>query len=430
MLQFCCFLRQFCKESEFRMGNSTGEIPAAPAGLSERCSMVVGITHPQTCLVVGPRLRALRRAGFQVTLVCAPGELLEATAADAGVDRVAMPMQRGMSPWQDLVSLLRLGALLWRLRPLLVEFSTPKAGLLGMMAAALCGVPHRVYMMRGLRLETASGWKRRVLIAAERMACACAHVVLCNSESLAARARALRLVPAPKLRVLGGGSSNGVDLDRFSPGASDLRKRLDIGRNAPVIGFVGRLTRDKGVPELIEAFAAVAAKHPEARLLLVGWFDAAEDAIDAGLRARIENHPHIHCTGFAGDTAPYYRAMDVLVLPTWREGFPNVVLEAQASGVPVVTTLSTGSRDSVVPEVTGLLIPPGYPQAIAESVLKLLDDPGRRRRMGRAARAWVREHYVDRRVLDMTVEFYRNLLEETASAAAPLQRQAESLLAR
>ncbi len=391
------------------MGNSAGEMSATPAALSTPCSMVMGITHPQTCLVLGPRLRALRRAGFCVTLVCGPGELLDATAADAGVERVAIPMQRGMAPWADFVSLLRLVMLLWRLRPDLVEFSTPKAGLLGTLAAAICGVRRRVYMVRGLKLETASGWKRRVLLAAERVACACAHVVLCNSESLGTRAAALGVAPSRKIWVLGEGSSNGVDLERFLPGESDMRERLGMEPDAPVIGFVGRLTRDKGVPELIEAFEAVLGALPDARLLLVGWFDEAEDALDRMLRVRIERHARIHYTGFQGDTAPYYRAMDVLVLPTWREGFPNVVLEAQATGIPVVTTLSTGSRDSVLPEVTGLLIPPGYPQAIAASVLELLRDPKRRRKMGAAARAWVGEHYVERRVLDLTVEFYRGL---------------------
>ncbi len=125
-------------------------------------------------------------------------------------------------------------------------------------------------------------------------------------------------------------------------------------------------------------------------------------------------NPHIHCTGFVADTAPYYRAMDLLVLPTWREGFPNVVLEAAATGIPVITTLCTGSRDSVVPEVTGLLIPPGYPEAISEAVLKLLCDPERRMRMGQAARAWVLEHYVDKHVLGLAAAFYKSLLEPVA----------------
>jgi glycosyltransferase involved in cell wall biosynthesis len=219
-------------------------------------------------------------------------------------------------------------------------------------------VPVRVYVLRGLKLETSTGLRRQILLGAERLAAACAHVVLCNSESLRVEALALGVAPAEKLQLLGDGSSNGVDMERFSPGPSDVRERLGLSSEAMVLGFVGRLTRDKGLPELIEAFEAILTREPEARLLLVGWFDASEDALGEGLRARIKNHPRIHYTGFVADTAPYYRAMDVMVLPTWREGFPNVVLEAAATGIPVITTVSTGSRDSVVPEVTGLLIPP------------------------------------------------------------------------
>jgi glycosyltransferase involved in cell wall biosynthesis len=320
-------------------------------------------------------------------------------------------MRRGIAPLADLVSLLRLWRLLGKLKPDLVEFSTPKAGLLGSLAARLHGVPRCIYMLRGLRLETATGINRRILLAAERLASACAQVVLCNSESLRAEALALGLAPAAKLHLLGDGSSNGVDIERFSPGPSDIRERLGLPSNAPVVGFVGRLTRDKGLPELIEAFDAIVKAEPEAHLLLVGWYDAGEDALSDDLRARIEGHPHIHLTGFVDSAAPYYRAMDLMVLPTWREGFPNAVLEAAATGIPVVTTMSTGSRDSVVPEVTGLLIPPGYPEAICEAVVKLIRDPERRRRMGEAARAWVLEHYVDERVLGLTTAYYKSLLE-------------------
>jgi glycosyltransferase involved in cell wall biosynthesis len=393
-------------------------------------SIVVGVTHPQTCLILGPRLRALRAAGFRVTLVCGPGELAERAAAAAGVDSAFIPMQRGIAPFRDLVSLLRLFWLLRRIRPDGVEFSTPKAGLLGTVAAALCGVRRRVYLLRGLRLEGVAGPKRRVLLAFERLACRCAHLVLSNSASLRAEALALGLAPEDKLIVLGSGSSIGVDTDRFCPrpanGHDAVRERLRIPAGAPVIGFVGRLTRDKGLPELIASFETVARAEPEARLLLVGWFDAAEDALPSALRDKIRNHPRIHCTGFVHDAAPFYRAMDLMVLPTWREGLPNAVLEAQATGIPVVTTLSTGSRDSVVPEVTGLLIPPGHPEAIAEAVLRLLRSPDRRRQMGRAAREWVCRHYSHRRVLGLTVDFYRGLLEPDRESGSDGRWEAKS----
>jgi glycosyltransferase involved in cell wall biosynthesis len=324
-------------------------------------------------------------------------------------------MRRGITPLTDLVSLIRLWGLLRRIRPELTEFGTPKAGLLGTLAARLAGVPRRVYMLRGLKLDRSTGLKRRILLAAERMAARCADVVLCNSASLRREAAELRVAPACKLRLLGDGSSNGVNLDRFSPGITDVRDRLGLSPEAPLLGFVGRFTRDKGLPELIDAFDAILLIRPDARLLLVGWFDEAEDALDGALRARIESHPAIHCAGFVADPTPYYRAMDVMILPTWREGFPNVVLEASACGVPVITTECTGSRDAVVPEVTGLLIPPGCPEAIRDAAIRLLGDPERRSRMGRTARAWVAEHFSDERVLGLTVDFYRGLLEEISA---------------
>ena len=394
----------------FNFSTSSIAVPLRDFASQPLRHIVIGITHAQTCLNLTGRLRALHEAGFRVTLVSSPGELLDRTAAREGVEAIGLPMRRDIAPLADLVSLARLWWMLLRLKPDVVEFSTPKAGLLGSIAALLAGVPVRIYMLRGLKLETATGLKRRLLLAAERVAAACAQVVLCNSQSVRAEALALGLAPAGKLRMLGDGSSNGVDVERFSPGVGHLRTSLGIPEEAPVVGFVGRLTRDKGIPELVEAFDTILKRKPEAHLLLVGWFDAAEDALAAGVRARINGHPRIHCTGFVADTAPYYRTMDVMVLPSWREGFPNVVLEAAATGIPVVTTLCTGSRDSVVPEVTGLLIPPGYPEAISEAVLNLLREPARLKKMGQAARAWVCRHYANQLVLRLAVSFYRNLL--------------------
>jgi glycosyltransferase involved in cell wall biosynthesis len=372
--------------------------------------IVVGVTNHETCLVLKGRLRSLREAGFRVTLVSSPGALLGRTAAAECVEWHAVPMRRKITPIADIVSLYRLCRLLRSLKPDMAEFSTPKAGLLGMLAARLCGVPRRIYILRGLKLETTTGFKRRVLLAAERLAAACAHLVLCNSESLRAEALSLRIAPATKLLLLGAGSSRGVNTQQYSPGLSDVRRRYSIPPDAHVVGYVGRLTRDKGLPELVYAFDTILLADPGSHLLLVGWFDASEDLLGRHVRSRIESHPRIHLTGYVEDPSAYYRAMDVMVLPSWREGFPNVVLEAAATGIPVITTFSTGSRDSVVPEVTGLLIPPGYPEAISEAVLKLLRNPELRERMGKAARAWVHEHYEDERVLGSAATYYKSLL--------------------
>lgn len=387
-----------------------------PLRVSGLPSILVGVTDSQTCLVLKGRLRMLRESGFQVTLVSSPGALLDRTAAESGVEAVPIPMRRSMAPVADLISFLRFWWVLGECKPDMVEFSTPKAGLLGSLAAWLRGVPRRVYVLRGLRLETATGVKRRILLAAEQLASACAHVVLCNSESLRARALSLGIAPERKLVLLGEGTSQGVNTERFSPGPTEMRDKLGLAPCTPVIGFVGRLTRDKGVPELVAAFETIRGTEPQARLLLVGWFDEAEDALDSRLRARIASDPQIICTGFVRETAPYYRAMDVMALPTRREGFPNAVLEAAASGVPVVTTMATGSRDSVVSGLTGLLIPPGDSSAISDAVLALLRDPERRIRMGRAARAWVCEHYQDERVLGFAAAFYADMLARPGEA--------------
>ena len=377
----------------------------------ERPIIVIGITNAQTCLLLRGRLRALRESGFRVVLISSPGPLLNEMGEHEGVEIVAIPMQRGVTPLRDLVALFRLCIVLLRLRPDISEFSTPKAGILGSLAGLACGVPHRIYLLRGLRLETASGPLRWILRFTEGVASACCHLVLCNSKSIRDQAKVLHLAVERKLVLLGHGTSNGVDVERFRPGSSRVKSMLGIPANAPVIGFVGRLTRDKGIPELIEAFDALLKTAPQARLLLVGWYDDSEDALSSKLRVRIDRHSQIVRTGLVADTAPYYRAMDMLVLPTWREGFPNVVLEAAASCIPVITTLATGSCDSVLPEVTGLLIPPGHPEAITEAMLQLLGDPTRRKKMGIAARAWVTKRFRHTQVQGLTVRLYSDLLK-------------------
>ncbi len=376
----------------------------------EQPHIVIGVTHEQTCLILGDKLRALREAGFRVTLVSSPGPLLERTARSADVEFAGLAMERGISPVRDLIALLRLFRLLRRLRPDVAEFSTPKAGLLGTLAARLAGVPQRVYVLRGLRLETSNGIKGRILLAAEMAAAACARHVLCNSESLRTECLRLGVTRESKLYMLKHGSSHGVDGQRFSPGPSDLRWQLGIPERVTVMGYVGRLTRDKGIPELIAGFERLLDEEPETYLLLVGWLDESEDRLGEETAEQIRNHPRIVCTGFVEDAAPYYRTMDFLVFPSRREGFPNAVLEAAASGLPVISTFATGARDAVVPGLTGLLIPKGSAAAICAASVELIRDKARRRRMGHEARRWVLEYFPDKDVLQATCEFYSRLV--------------------
>lgn len=364
-----------------------------------RPHLVVLVTHALTArLLLAGQLRHLSENGFRVTLVTSPGPDLVGVAEREGVEVRTLPMERELSPVRDLLSWLKLLRLLRCPRPDLVDAGTPKAGLLGMLAARIAGVPVRIYTLRGLRLETARGVKRRLLLRSERLACASAHRVLCVSESLRRRAVDLELVDETKTAVPGAGSSNGVDVERFEAAAANgegsccLRRKLGLPEGAPVVGFVGRFTRDKGIPELAAAFDRVTEELPEARLLLLGDFETG-DPVTRELADRLRRDPRIVLPGFVRDTAPYYPLMDVLAFPSHREGFPNAPLEAAAAGVPTVGSRATGVVDAVVDGETGTLVPVGDAEALAAALLRSLQDPDLRRRHGEAARERVRRDF-------------------------------------
>lgn len=394
--------------------------------VGERPVLVVGFTHSQTAIVLHGRLRAFREAGFRVVVISSPGPLLDRLAQEECVEFIPVPMERGIAPIRDIVSLVRLCVELRRLKPVISEFSTPKAGLLGNLAAFVCRVPKRVYLLRGLRLETAHGAKRFALWASELVAGSCSHVVLCNSPSLLESARKLRLAPERKLRLVGQGSSRGVNTDHFRPGPASVRPELILRSASPLIGYFGRLTRDKGIPQLLEAFDQLLRIRPAARLLLVGWYDSSDDALSEEQRRHIDAHPSITRTGFVSDPAPYYRGLDMLVLPTFREGFPNVALEAAATGVPVITTSATGARDAVRAGVTGLTVAPGDVAGLLAAMETLAGDPKRARQMGADGRNWVLKYFTQDRVQSLSLTFYRNLLRsrQTVGVRAATTREA------
>jgi glycosyltransferase involved in cell wall biosynthesis len=361
------------------------------------------------------QLGYLREAGFDVTVVTAPGEGLDEARRRQGVHTIAVPMVRGVSPARDIVSFWRLWKIVRRLRPAITNVGTPKAGLLAGIAAWLSRVPCRVYTLHGLRLETSRGPVRPVLWLAEWLACHAAHRVICVSESVRRKALALRLVTPERAMVLGAGSCNGVDESRCAPGieasrrARELRRSLGIPPEAPVVGFVGRLTRDKGIPELADACFRLRSEFPDLRLLLVGDFEDG-DPIDPALRRGIEADPGILRTGFVRDVVPYYHVLDILLLPTYREGFPNVVLEAHAAGKPVVATRATGVVDAVADGVDGILVPIGDPVALAEAAALLLRDPALAAGMGRAGRERILLHFRQQDVWNKLLGEYIELL--------------------
>ena len=372
-------------------------------------SILFGITSDQTLLVLRPQLLALQQAGFSVSLLCSPGSLATELRSSTPIAVHPVPIRRGIAPLHDLLAFLRILRLLARLRPAMVDFSTPKAALLGLLAARLLRIPVRIHTLRGLRVESASPLLRPLLLLAERSTAACAHVVLCNSPSLLQQAAQLRIAPAAQLQMLAHGSTHGVDLDQFSPGPDSVRAACGIPADVLVLGYVGRLTRNKGIPELLQAFDTLREKHPQLRLLLGGWFDASEDHLPPALVQRIRAHPAIVVTGFRAQVAPLYRAMDIFVLPTHREGFPNVALEAAATALPIVTTTATGACDAIQPGITGLLVPPGNPAALTAAIARLLDDPALRQQMGCSGRLWVTQHFAQPSVLAASVAFYQRM---------------------
>lgn len=363
------------------------------AGADARPVAVVATTVPQTLDTFFRELVRQLLRSHDVHVVAGPGTELDVLAAELGVTPHAIPMRREIAPHRDLLGLLAWWRLLRRLRPEVVITATPKASLLGMAAARVAGTPRRVYLVVGLRLEGASGLTRAVLTRAEWLTCACATRVVTNSRSLLEVMR--RLLPSMhrKLSAITPGSSHGVDAVRFAPRACDpaTRRALDIADDRLVIGFVGRLTRDKGVDVLLEAVRLLALQGAPVHLVVVGPQDEPDSRRYVELLA--EAGLPISVVGSVRDVRPYFAAMDVHALPSLREGFPNVVLEASAMAVPTVTTDATGCVDSVRDGVTGLVVPAGDGPALADALGVLLRDASLRQTMGQAARAWVAEDF-------------------------------------
>ena len=377
------------------------------------------------CKRHGQRLRA---EGIDVVMISSPGAGLDRMRAEEQVATYAVPMCREISLLSDLQSLYRLWRILIQVRPAITNFGTPKAGLLGGLASVLARVPYRIYTLHGLRLETTRGLKRFILSQTERIACGCADEIICVSSSLRNEAVKLRMARPSKCVVLGEGTSNGIEVDHYrratenSERTEALRQELDIPTNAPVIGFVGRFTRDKGITELLEAYNSLKAGFPDLRLLLVGDFEDG-DPVSQRARQQIESDPSIITPGFVSDAAPYYPLMDVLALPTYREGLPGVPLEAAASAKPVVTTNATGAVDSVVDGVTGFIVPVGDARALAAALDKLLRNPELRIEMGLAGQERVKREFRHEVVLDRWVSEYKRALQIAAERRKRVHRQ-------
>jgi glycosyltransferase involved in cell wall biosynthesis len=276
----------------------------------------------------------------------------------------------------------------------------------------------RVYHIHGLPLMTATGLKRRLLQATERVACALAHQVLCVSQSVRDVAIAERLCPPSKIKVLLHGSVNGVDaVGRFNPRSlpvdarHEVRVRYGIPPDARVAGFVGRVVRDKGLTELAQAWQGLRAAYADLHLLIVGPFEP-QDPLPVDVETLLRSDPRIHLAGECVDMPPLYAAMDLLVLPTYREGLGIVALEAAAMELPVVATRIPGCVDAVNDEVTATLVPVRDAVALGDAVRRYLDDANLRRRHGQAGRQLVLRNFAQPALWEALHQEYTKLLRD------------------
>ncbi len=374
-------------------------------------------TVPESLLFLQGQAGYLKARGFDVRVISSPGEVLDSFAVREGVIGHAVEMPRRITPARDLVAVGRLCRCLHRFRPHIVHAHTPKGGLLGMIAAWLTGVPVRVYHVHGLPLMTASGWKRRLLRRTEKTACGLAHQVLCVSHSVRGVALTERLCPPEKIKVLLHGSINGVDAeDTFNPERFHpwerlaIRERHGIPADAPVVGYVGRLVRDKGLTELVGAWKGLREEFPELHLLVVGPFEP-QDPLAPEVVEVLTHDPRIHLTGLTWEIPPLYAAMDLVVLPTYREGLPIVPLEAAAMALPVVATHIPGCVEAVENGVTGTLVPACDPASLAGAVREYLRDIGLRRRHGWAGRDRVLRDFRPASMHEALLQEYLRLIE-------------------
>ncbi|QBO58373.1 N,N'-diacetylbacillosaminyl-diphospho-undecaprenol alpha-1,3-N-acetylgalactosaminyltransferase [Chryseobacterium salivictor] len=336
---------------------------------------------------------------YEVTAVSADEKELERVAAKYGVQHHHVEMTRTISPLRDIAAVWRLYRFLRQQKPHIVHSHTPKAGIVGMMAAWLAGVPHRLHTVAGLPLLERGGSKRTLLNHIEKLTCRLATQVYPNSFELQKIIMRAQFCAPHKMKVIGQGSSNGIDTDHFSPAQitadeqQNLRAELGLSPDDFVFIFVGRLVCDKGINELVAAFKNVAsarfgfAQRPvpddqslrpiggNVKLLLVGPLEQDLDPLRAETLSDIESNPDIISVGFQEEVRPYFAVSNALVFPSYREGFPNVVLQSLAMGLPAIVTDINGCNEMVRNGFNGLVVPPKNETALQNAMEQLFSDP-------------------------------------------------------
>jgi len=327
---------------------------------------------------------------------------------------IPMGIERKVSPWRDACALVQLFGLFRRERYYLVHSIMPKTGLLTMLAARAAGIPHRLHTFTGQVWATKQGWKRQALKVFDKIIVKLATHILVDSPSQRDFLVAEGVLRRHQGIVLGDGSICGVDSELFKPDAeirSRIRTQLDIGPAQPVILFLGRLNRDKGMLDLAPAFVEIAKKHADAVLVLVG---AEEDVPFARIQEICgEYRSQLRRVSYTPNPEHYMAMADIFCLPSYREGFGQVIIEAAATGVPAVATKIYGITDAIEDQTTGLLYAAGDINALIQSLSLLIEDPDYRHRLGNAARARALSRFSSRQITDEMISLYSQLLIPT-----------------
>ena len=362
------------------------------------------------------QMRYMQENGFGVHLVSSSGPETNAVIESEGCGLTTISMTRNITPVRDLISMMRLWFLFFRMKPAIIHTHTPKAGLLGMLAASLAGVPIKLHTIAGLPWMESKGFKKNLLKQVERLTIFLSTRVHVNSQHLLNFMRFEGLDPKPsKLKLIGHGSSNGIDSEYYSRANVSveqihaLRKVAKPGRNAFVWLFVGRLVGDKGILELIEAFLHVQTQHPDDQLWLVGPFEN-KDRLKPSLLKTINNNNNIVTWGYCDDVRPFFAAADVLVFPSYREGFPNVPMQAAAMECPMILSDINGCNEIVENNLNGMLVPVKNPGALTDAMLFMRNNPDLRKYFSDNSLAIIKKKYSNRTIWRLLEAEYNELL--------------------
>jgi len=361
------------------------------------------------------QIEAFINAGFNVTVVSSDDSKIKGELPEA-VTFMPMPFSRSVSPFRDLKVLFSLWRLFRKKHFDIVQYSTPKASLLGSIASFLACVKIRIYILWGLYYMGQSGLKRKIFKSFEKLICALSTNIIPIAHQMVDFALLEGLGCRNKYEVMLTGSACGVDLVLFQPEKwinyrGEIRNELNIPDTGVVIGTVARLTGDKGINELVQAFGKLADDDSQIYLLLVGYREET-DRLSTTTENIISNNPNIRYVGWKDNPLPYYSAMDIFCLPTYREGFGEVNLEAQAMGLPVVSTNVIGPSESIEDGVTGFLVESRNTEALVEPLRKLVYNPELRSKMGKLGIERVKQLFGRKDMIKAVLEHRINLLEK------------------